>query len=1212
MFSHLHVHTEYSMLDGLSRLEPLVARAADLGMNSLAITDHGGMYGAIDFYKIAKAAGIKPIIGCEMYVAPKSRHERNPNEKTPYHMTVLAKSNRGYQNLIKLVTMSHLEGFYYRPRVDREILEQYSEDLIIMSGCPSGEVPSLITQGRMDEARAAAGWYNEVFDDYYLEFMEHGDVPELPAINQGLMQLRSELDLPVVATNDSHYVLKEAAHLQDILICIHTNTNINDAKRMRMEESSYYLKSPEEMMALYPHMPEAVTNTQLVADMCEVEFDFTKQRLPEYAVPDGTTATEFLAKLCWDGFKTLLPDADQTYVERLKYELEVIKQTKFDNYFLVVWDISKFVRLRDIFFAVRGSAAASLVLYCLGVTDVDPMPYTLVFERFLNLERKEMPDIDMDFQDDRREEVINYCIDKYGREHVAQIITFGTMGAKGVLRDVGRALAMPYGDVDQVARMIPTKLGITLNEAKELNPEFQQAIDTDEAVKKLVETAEGLEGLIRHSSTHAAAVVISEEPLTDIVPLQRPSKNDENSMFTTTQYAMDPVAALGLLKMDFLGLVNLTVLAKSRDLIAENQDITFNLNDIPLDDSNTYDLLARGETVGVFQMEGGGMTRNLKELKPTSLGDVAAMIALYRPGPMEHIGTFIDAKHGRTAPSYPHPALEEILEETYGVIVYQDQVLHLFRTFAGYSLGEADIVRKAMGKKIPAIMAQEKEKFLSGGTKLGFDRELAEQIFTLIEPFAGYAFNKAHSISYGLITYWTAYLKANYPAEYMVALLNAYMGNPERTVSAVVDCQRMNIPVKLPNINTGGTDFTIAKQEDGSPVIVFGMAAIKGVGAGAIEPILEAREKEGPFESFEQMCRVADMSGLKKNNLESLIKAGAFDDFGDRGPLLSVTERILSLAHSEAGLRESDQTSMFDLFGDSVPTPLANITLPEGKTSDRETEEWERELLGLSLSGVNHLANLLSSAGSDTIVFKNDIGPHQAGKKVSIVGQVSTVIQRFTRKNKPFQIATVSLMDGTIDVFVWEDKMEATKGLWEEGKLVAVAGTIRVRDDEISMSCQDAEEYSPEIIEKAASTNSNEANETSVIESSQPETNGTGTLQPDIKPPTENGVNGSNGNGGSSGVPSLAHSKLAVPQRLNLRIVESDSVADDQLMLDDIKRLLLEFVGKDEVSLEIAAHGQVFRLEWSMVKVDASEDLTVRLQDLLGDSGDVTVESLVN
>ncbi|MDP6712999.1 MAG: DNA polymerase III subunit alpha [SAR202 cluster bacterium] len=1215
MFSHLHTHTEYSMLDGLSRLEPLVARAAELGMNSLAITDHGGMYGAIDFYKIAKAAGIKPIIGCEMYVAPSSRHERNPKEKSPYHMTVLAKSNRGYQNLIKLVTMSHLEGFYYRPRVDREILEQHSEGLIVMSGCPSGEVPSLILQGRMDEARATAGWYKEVFDDYYLEFMEHGDVPELPAINQGLMQLRTELDLPVVATNDSHYVVKEAAHLQDILICIHTNTNVNDAKRMRMEESSYYLKSPEEMMALYPHMPEAVTNTQLVADMCDVEFDFTKQRLPEYAVPDGTTATEFLAKLCWDGFKTLLPDADETYVERLKYELEVIKQTRFDNYFLVVWDISKFVRRRDIFFAVRGSAAASLVLYCLGVTDVNPMPYTLVFERFLNLERKEMPDIDMDFQDDRREEVINYCIDKYGRDHVAQIITFGTMGAKGVLRDVGRALAMPYGEVDQVARMIPTKLGVTLEEAKELNPEFQQAIDSDETVKKLVETAEGLEGLTRHSSTHAAAVVISEEPLTDVVPLQRPSKNDENSVFTTTQYAMDPVAALGLLKMDFLGLVNLTVLAKARDLIAEHQGITFALNDIPLDDRNTYDLLARGETVGVFQMEGGGMTRNLKELKPTSLGDVAAMIALYRPGPMEHIGTFIDAKHGRTLPSYPHPALEEILEETYGVIVYQDQVLHLFRTFAGYSLGEADIVRKAMGKKIPAIMAQEKEKFLSGGRELGFDQSLAEQIFTLIEPFAGYAFNKAHSVSYGLISYWTAYLKANYPAEYMVALLNAYMGSSDRTISAVVDCQRMNIPVRLPNINTGGTDFTIRKQDGGSPEIIFGMAAIKGVGPGAIEPILESREEEGPFESIEQMCRAADLSGLKKNNLESLIKAGAFDDFGDRGALLSVAERILSLAHSEAGLRESDQTSMFDLFGDSVPTPLANITLPDDKASDSETEEWERELLGLSLSGTNHLAALLRSAGSDTIISKSDIGQHLSGKKISIVGQVSTVIQRFTRKNKPFMIATVSLMDGTIDVFVWEDKMEATQGLWEEGKLVAVAGAVRFRDDEVSMSCQDAEEYSPEDVENSSSNNSNETEETPVTESSQPEQNGTGTPAPDIKPPieiVENGANGSNGNGESSSGPGLAHSKLAVPQRLNLRIVESDSVADDQLMLDDIKRLLLEFVGEDEVSLEIAAQGQVFKLEWSMVKVNASEDLTVRLQDLLGDSGDVTVETLVN
>lgn len=1192
------------MLDGLSRLEPLVSRTVELGMDSLAMTDHGGMYGAIDFYQIANAAGVKPILGCEMYVAPGSRHERNPREKSPFHMTVLAKNNRGYQNLIQLVTKSHLQGFYYRPRVDREIMKEHSEGLIVMSGCPSGEVPSLITQGRMDEARATAGWYNEVFGDYYLEFMEHAGVPELPAINQGLMELRSQLDLPVVATNDSHYVLQEHAHLQDILICIHTNTNVNDANRLRMEDDSYFLKSPEEMFALYPHLPEAVTNTQLIADMCEVEFDFSKQRLPEYAVPDGMSASEYLAQLCWDGFARLLPEADESYVERLKYELEVVRQTRFDNYFLVVWDISRFVRQRDIFFAVRGSAAASLVLYCLGVTDVDPMPYTLVFERFLNLERKEMPDIDMDFQDDRREEVINYCIDKYGHDHVAQIITFGTMGAKAALRDVGRALAMPYGEVDQVARMVPFKLGITLEEAKQLNPEFQQTIDTNETVQKLVETAQGLEGLTRHSSTHAAGVVISEEALTDVVPLQRPTKSDENSMSTTTQYAMDPVAALGLLKLDFLGLVNLTVLSKARDLIAQNHGVTFALQDIPLDDANTYALLARGETVGVFQMEGSGMTRYLTELKPTSLGDVAAMIALYRPGPMEHINTFIDAKHGRTAVSYLHPELEEILQETYGVIVYQDQVLHIARTFAGYTLGEADIVRKAMGKKIASIMTQEKEKFLAGALKMGFDQELAEQVFALIEPFAGYAFNKAHSVSYGLISYWTAYLKANYPAEYMVALLNSYMGNSERTASAVAECQRLDIPVLLPNINSGGTEFAIQKQGDGATSIVFGMAAIKNVGAGAIEPILASREKEGPFESIEHMCRAGDMAGIKKNNLESLIKAGALDVFGDRGALLSVTERILGLAHSEAGLKASDQTSMFDLFGDSVPTPLATITLPEGTTSASEKDEWERELLGLSLSSAGNLARLLKSAGSDTIVFRSDMGPHLAGKNVSIVGQVSSVMERSTRKDRPFLIVTLSLMDGAVDVFVWEDKIEATSHLWEQGRLVAVAGPVRVREDEISISCQSAEEYLPEDAQSSTPQQPGPAKEPDMPVSSPPASNGSAA------PPSDHGQSGSNGAVATGGPPSLAHQVMAVPQRLNLRLIESDNVEDDQLLLDDVKRLLLEHVGNDEVNLEIAAQGQLFTLEWSLVKVEANEDLTHRLRDLLGDSGDVTVEGL--
>ena len=513
MFSHLHVHTEFSMLDGLSRLDPLVARAKELEMDSLAITDHGGMYGAIDFYRKAKSEGIRPIIGCEMYVAPGSRHERNPNERSPYHMTVLAKNNVGYQNLAKLITMSHLEGFYYKPRVDREILERHHEGLIVMSGCPSGEVPTLITQGRIDEARATASWYREVFGDYYLEFMRHGDVPELPQINNGLLDIHRDLHIPVVATNDSHYIHKHEARLQDILICIHTNTNIQDEKRLRMEENSYYLTSPSEMEELFRDLPDAVANTQKIAEMCDLDIDFTQLRLPQYTVPDGVTPFEYLSNLCWDGLRRRIPNAGEEEKKRLEYELEVIRQTSFDNYFLVVWDIARFVRENDIFFAVRGSAAASLTLYCLGVTNVNPLPYRLVFERFLNLERKEMPDIDMDFQDDRREEVINYVVQKYGREHVAHIITFGTLGARAALRDVGRALGMTYGDVDRVARMIPTKLGITLDEAKsDPSSELAEAINADESIRNLVETAEGLEGVTRHSSTHAAGVVISQQP----------------------------------------------------------------------------------------------------------------------------------------------------------------------------------------------------------------------------------------------------------------------------------------------------------------------------------------------------------------------------------------------------------------------------------------------------------------------------------------------------------------------------------------------------------------------------------------------------------------------------------------------------------------------------------------------------------------------------
>ena len=1225
MFTHLHVHTEYSLLDGLSRLDPLVRRAGELGMDSLAITDHGGMYGAIDFYKLAKNQGVKPIIGCEMYVAPGSRHVKNPNDKSPFHMTVLAQDARGYQNLIKLVTKSHVEGFYYRPRIDRELLEQYHEGLVILSGCPSGEVPKLITQGRTDDAVAAASWYRELFGDrYFLELMNHGDVPELPQINAGLLGLRDRLDIPVVATNDSHYVFEQDAPLQDVVICIHTNTNVQDEGRLKMAEPSYYLKSHDEMAALYPDLPEAIGNTERIAEMCNLELDFSQLRLPEFRVPDGMTADDYLSQLCREGLRRRIERATRDEEARLDYELEVIRHTQFANYFLVVWDIAKFVRDRDIFFAVRGSAAASLVLFCLGVTNVNPLDYGLVFERFLNMERKEMPDIDLDFQDDRREEVINYVVSKYGREHVAQIITFGTLGARASIRDVGRALAMPYADVDRVARLVPFRLHITLDEVMETGPEFREIYEADDGIRKLIDTSRSLEGLTRHSSTHAAGVVISKEPLDDVVPLQKPTRGDGEGVMMT-QYSMDPIAELGLLKMDFLGLANLTVLSKTRDLIRETRGEELALQDIPLNDTNTFDMLARGETVGVFQLEGGGMTRYIKELKPTSLGDVAAMIALYRPGPMEHITAFIDAKHGRARARYPHPALEDILKETYGIIVYQDQVLQIFRTFAGYSLGAADIVRKAMGKKIAEIMAEEEEQFIQGALDNGYTRELAEDLFALITPFAGYAFNKAHSVSYGLISYWTAYFKANYPVEYMASLLNAYMDSTDRIATAVNECRRLMIRVLPPDISRGEERFSIESQDDGRQAIRFGMAAVKNVGAAALLPVIQARKREGTFESIEQMCRVADMGGVNRKSLESLIKAGAFDKFGERNGLLSVMERIISLAQSEARLRDSDQTSMFDMFGESVPTPLSDLDVPATATTESEKWGWEKELLGVPLSNNNLLGVLVNDGDTSVYAFLSQIEPEMAGKSLRLRGQVASVTQRYTRENKPFTIASLSLMDGAIEVFVWENVLEETQGLWQEGNLVTITGTVRLRDDQISINCRAASEF--KVMEEAMATGAasverrtssdaarpDEADRPTAVaqapssHNGQPSASATAeTPRPTNGPPhADSAADGANGvyDRGAS-----YQADNATIQRLVLRIRETDKLSDDTYLLEDVKRALLDYRGEHEVSLQIVSEGRVVTMEWPQVRVDACQQLEERLRDMLGAAGQVFIE----
>ena len=1187
MFTHLHVHTDYSMLDGLARLDPLVDKAASLGMKSLAITDHGGLYGAVDFYRKAKKSGVKPIIGCEMYVATGSRFDRNPSDKI-HHLTVLAKDAVGYKNLVKLVTASHLEGYYKRPRVDREILEAHSSGLAVLSGCPSGEVPWLIAQGRYDEAKEVSGWYKEVFGTYFLELMQHGGVPELPEINKGLLRLNTEVQIPLVATNDSHYVDKQNAIDHEVLLCIQTNTNIQDDRRMRFEEDSYHLKTHDEMMLLFPDSPEAIANTEMVAEMCELELDFSQARLPEFPVPGGMTSNQYLAEICWKGYEEKVRHKTQEYIARLEYELKVIEQTSFPDYFLVVWDIARFVRQNEIFFTVRGSAAASLVLYCLGVTDVDPMPFKLVFERFLNIERKEMPDIDMDFQDDRRQEVINYCSARYGREHVAHIITFGTFGARQSIRDAGRALGMSLESVDKVAKMIPERLNIDLDssilESQDLNNVYQTSSD----VKKLMDTARQLEGVTRHKSLHAAGVVISKEPLNDVVPLEFTSRGDDEGA-VMTQYSMEPVAALGLLKMDFLGLVNLTVLDESLKLIKLNHGIDLTLQEIPLDDKLTFDMLSRGETVGVFQLESSGMTRNIRELKPSTLGDVAAMIALFRPGPMDHIGTFIDGKRGRRKVTYIHPAMKEILEETYGVIVYQDQVLHIAREFAGYSLGEADIVRKAMGKKDPAIMAEEKTKFITGSLDKGHSESLAVKVFDLIEPFAGYAFNKAHSVSYGMVSYWTAYMKANYPAEYMASFMNSYMDKKDRLIAAVADCRRMGIEILAPDINRSYSKFTIEENPGSGKAIRFGLAAIKNIGSEALRSFLDSRDQNGPYETLEQLCHDGDIGSLNKKAIECLVMSGSFDSFGDRTGLLEVSDRISSLAQDEANIRNSNQSTMFEILGDSVNSALSSIDIPFASTSDHQKRLWEVELMGISVSGAGNLGKLLSGFGKDVSVMLTQLQGGSSSGPAVLAGQISTVVDRMTRDNRPFKVVNIEVLDGSLEAVVWEDILNKTAELWEPGRIIKIKGNLRERDGEVTISVTEANEINlDKAFNNMDTTGANSSENGSILPNSAPMKNMDG-----------NGI-----------YPNEPES-LTNRKKLVLSIRESNNTTRDQMLLDDIKRLLLSASGNDEVGLEIETESSVVVMEWPPVKINATPELESKLSALVGSTGKVTIQSLM-
>lgn len=1146
MFTHLHVHTEYSLLDGMCRIPHLIARAKELGMDSLAITDHGSLSGIIEFYLQAREAGLKPIIGCEFYVATSSRGSRTAADKEPYHLILLAKDRTGYKNLLKLATKAHLEGFYYKPRVDRELLKEHHHGLVALSACLRGEIARLTSEGRHGEARQSARWYQELFTDFYLEIQRH-PIPEIEQVNQGILAISTELGIPVVATNDVHYIDRQDARWQDLLLCIQTNASVHDEKRLKMAGDTFFLRSPQEMAELFSDVPQALENTERVARSCNLDLEFGRLHLPEVDLPPGKTGDDYLAELCWKGLSQRHQYPIPEGVEiRLKYELDVVRQTQFAQYFLVVWDIVSFARRNGILCGVRGSAAASLILYCLGITDVDPLLHRLVFERFLNVERKEMPDIDLDFQDDRRAEVISYVAQKYGRDHVAQIITFGTLGARAAIRDVGRALGMPYSQVDQVARQVPFGVGMTIEKALQENLELGRMYEADTVVRGLVDSAMKLEGVARHASTHAAGIVISSESLVENVPLQQASKGEKEGM-AMTQFGMDDISRVGLLKLDLLGLANLTTLCRARDVIARDRGVQLDLQRLPLDDARTFELLSSGETGGVFQLEGSGMRRYLKELKPANFSDIAAMVALYRPGPMNHIPTFIRAKHGLEPISYPHPALAGILEETHGVIVYQDQVLFIVQTFAGYSLGQADIVRKAMGKKIAEIMRRERLRFLEGAEKKGFSREVARQVFELIEPFAGYAFNKAHSVSYAMIAYQTAYLKANYPVEYMAALMVTHSGQQEKVATAVADCQRMGIRVLPPDVNSSQDTFSI-EGGDGQ-AIRFGLADIKNVGGHAIGPILAARNAGGPFRSVEDFCRRADLRGMNKRVMESLVKAGAMDCLGGRGALLERLDRILWLSQHEQGLREKGQATMFDLWSASVATPLPSIELQEVDVAPKEKLAWERELLGLYLSE-HPFKQAARQLAQDTTALCGQIDFEMVGQAVTIAGLVTSVRQGFTKSRRPFVNAILEDLVGSIEVTCWADIYQQTEELWAEGNILLVQGKVRARQDGVQVVCEQVQLYQPRRMQPATDASS---------------------------PRRE--------------------------CRLRIAIAQTDNEKEDLARLQRILDTVRRYPGEDRVFLSIANAGSRIDLEMPHISMGYCRELHQQLVELVSEDG---------
>ncbi|NPA93300.1 MAG: DNA polymerase III subunit alpha [Chloroflexi bacterium] len=1074
-FVHLHVHSEYSLLDGLAKVGALAKAAAAMDMPALALTDHGVMYGVVEFYQAAKAAGIKPILGMEAYLAPRRMTDRSREDKKPFHLLLLAQNEDGYRNLLKLATAAQLEGFYYKPRIDREILAQYSDNLIATTACLSGDVPKAIQQGDLKTARERLAWYVDVFgrDRFFVELQSH-NIPELPEVNRQLIALAREFNLRLVATNDVHYIKREHARLQDVLIAIQTGKLLTDPKRMRIEDDSYYLRSPEEMSALFAEVPEAISNTLLVAEMCAKEYPSfeiafspdpeisrQKYKLPKFPVPEGYTAETYLRHLCEKGLRERYGDrADAPEVrERLEHELGIIHTMGFDAYFLIVWDLVEYARKQGIWYNARGSAAGSLVAYTLGITMVDPLKHGLIFERFLNPQRVSMPDIDLDFPDDRRDELMRYCAVKYGEDKVAQIITFGTMKARAAVRDVGRVMDIPLSEVDRVAKLIPNipgkpvslddVLGITAAKAKDekeraekeklIVPELvalYNSTDEDKVYfRELLETARAMEGVVRNVGTHAAGVIVTDIPAVEHVPLHRPTSNDPNlPIKKITQYEMSILEALGLLKVDFLGLATLTVMARACELIEQRHGVHYDLYNIPTDDPEAYRLLSEGRTAGVFQVEGQGMSRYLMEMKPTKLEHVIAMVALYRPGPIEFIPSYIRRMHGEEEPTYRHPKLEPLFRETYGIPVYQEQIMFAAMDLAGYTAAEADDLRKAIAKKKKKKLEKHQTKFVEGAVTRGIERSTAEAIFSDWLEFARYGFNKSHAADYAVIAVQTAFLKAHYPAEYMTALMSVTKHETDKVAHYIHDCQRMGIPVLPPSVNASGWDFTI-EDHDGKPAIRFALGAIKNVGKAPVEAILEAR-KDGPFEDLTDFIYRVDLRKVTKRALESLILAGALDEFGDRQCIQHSLDKIMALSASHF---QAEAMGQFNLFASQGYREKVKLTCPDSPADKRTVLNWEKELIGIYLSDhpLSEMRDLLDAVVTHT-AFTLDSA--KAGEWVWVGGQVVEQHPHRTQKGDEMGFVTLEDLEGEISLVVFPKTWQEFGYLFSPGKVVFVFG----------------------------------------------------------------------------------------------------------------------------------------------------------------------------